>query len=81
MAARVKPVAKSKAATPLTKLKAWKALAAHYKKVQKLPLKKLFADDPKRGLRLTVDAVGIFLDYSKNRVTDQTLKLLLQLAE
>jgi glucose-6-phosphate isomerase len=81
MAARVKPVAKSKAATPLTKLKAWKALTAHYKKVQKVSLKKLFADDPKRGLRLTVDAVGIFLDYSKNRVTDQTLKLLLQLAE
>jgi len=81
MAARVKPVAKSKAATPLTKLKAWKALAAHYKKVQKVPLKKLFADDPQRGQRLTVDAVGIFLDYSKNRVTDQTLKLLLQLAE
>src|SRR5450755_3729737 len=81
MAARVKPVAKSKAATPLTKLKAWKALAEHYKKVQKVPLKKLFADDPKRGLRLTVDAVGIFLDYSKNRVTDHTLKLLLQLAE
>src|SRR6202047_2097278 len=81
MAARAKPVAKSKAATPLTKLKAWKALGAHYKKVQKLHLKKLFADDPKRGLRLSVDAVGIFLDYSKNRVTDQTLKLLLQLAE
>ncbi len=81
MAARVKPVAKGKAATPLTKLKAWKALEAHYKKIQKLHLKKLFADDPKRGLRLTVDAVGIFLDYSKNRVTDQTLKLLLQLAE
>jgi len=81
MAARVKPVAKSKAATPLIKLKAWKALTEHYKKVQKVSLKKLFADDPKRGLRLTVDAVGIFLDYSKNRVTDQTLKLLLQLAE
>ncbi len=81
MAARVKPVAKTKAATPLTKLKAWKALGAHYKKVQKVSLKKLFADDPNRGLRLTVDAVGIFLDYSKNRVTDETLKLLLQLAE
>ncbi|HXN98212.1 MAG TPA: glucose-6-phosphate isomerase [Candidatus Acidoferrales bacterium] len=81
MAARAKPVAKSKAAKPLTKLKAWKALEAHYKKVQKIQLKKLFADDPKRGLRLTVNAVGIFLDYSKNRVTDQTLKLLLQLAE
>src|SRR6202046_2936322 len=83
MAARAKPGTKgeAKAATPLTKLKAWKALGAHYKKVQKLHLKKLFADDPKRGLRLSVDAVGIFLDYSKNRVTDQTLKLLLQLAE
>src|ERR1700732_1291165 len=81
MAARAKPVAKAKAATPLTKLKAWKALGAHYKKVQKLHLKKLFADDPKRGLRLSVDAVGIFLDYSKNLVTDQSLKLLLQLAE
>ena len=81
MAAPAKPVAKSKAPSPLTKLKAWKALEAHYKKVQKLHLKKLFADDPKRGLRLTLDAVGIFLDYSKNRVTDQTLKLLLQLAE
>jgi glucose-6-phosphate isomerase len=83
MAARAKSVSKgkSKAATPLTKLKAWKALGAHYKNVQKLHLKKLFADDPKRGLRLTVDAVGIFLDYSKNRVTDQTIKLLLQLAE
>jgi glucose-6-phosphate isomerase len=81
MAAPVKPVAKSKSPSPLTKLKAWKALEAHYKKVQKLHLKKLFADDPKRGLRLTVDAVGIFLDYSKNRVNDQTLKLLLQLAE
>src|SRR6202046_5975799 len=81
MAARAKPVAKSKAAKPLTNLKAWKALEAHYKKVQKIQLKKLFADDPKRGLRLTVNAVGIFLDYSKNRVTDQTLKLLLQLDE
>ena len=83
MAARAKPGTKgeAKAATPLTKLKAWKALGAHYKKVQKLHLKRLFADDPKRGLRLSVDAVGIFLDYSKNRVTDQTIKLLLQLAE
>ena len=75
------PLAKREVATPLTKLKAWKALGVHYKNVQKLHLKKLFADDPKRGLRLTVDAVGIFFDYSKNRVTDQTLKLLLQLAE
>jgi glucose-6-phosphate isomerase len=75
------PLAKGAVATPLTKLKAWKALGAHYENVQKLHLKKLFADDPKRGQRLTLDAVGIFFDYSKNRVNDQTLKLLLQLAE
>jgi glucose-6-phosphate isomerase len=59
---------------------AWKALAAHHKKVSKLHLRKLFADDPKRGQRLTLEAVGLFLDYSKNRVTDETMKLLLQLA-
>ena len=66
---------------PLTKRKAWKALEAHYKKVRRLHLRKLFADDPKRGERLTVEAAGIYLDYSKNRITDETLKLLIQLAE
>jgi glucose-6-phosphate isomerase len=60
---------------------AWKQLAAHYKTISKLHLRKLFADDPKRGQRLALDAVGLYLDYSKNRVNDQTLKLLLQLAE
>ena len=60
---------------------AWKALEAHYQKVRELHLRKLFADDPKRGERMTVEAVGIYLDYSKNRITDETLKLLLQLAE
>jgi glucose-6-phosphate isomerase len=60
---------------------AWKALEAHYKKVQKLHLRKLFADDPARGERLTASAVGIELDYSKNRITDETLKLLFQLAK
>src|SRR5215813_1101819 len=59
----------------------WKALEAHHRKVQALHLRNLFADDPKRGERLTAEAVGIFLDYSKNRITDETLKLLLQLAE
>ncbi len=59
---------------------AWKALEAHYKKVRKLHLRKLFAKDPARGERLTVSAVGIDLDYSKNRITDQTLQLLFQLA-
>ena len=66
---------------PLTKRRAWKALAAHYKKVRELHLRDLFADDPRRGERMTVEAVGLYLDYSKNRVTDETLKLLLQLAE
>jgi glucose-6-phosphate isomerase len=60
---------------------AWKTLASHYKTVSKLHLRQLFADDPKRGERLAVEALGLYLDYSKNRVTDETLQLLLQLAE
>jgi glucose-6-phosphate isomerase len=66
---------------PLTQRPAWKALAAHHKQIQKLPLRKLFADDAKRGQRFTAEAAGLFLDFSKNCITDQTLKLLLQLAE
>jgi glucose-6-phosphate isomerase len=66
---------------PLTELAAWKALGAHYQKVRELNLRQLFADDPKRGERMTVDAVGIYLDYSKHRITDETLSLLLHLAE
>jgi glucose-6-phosphate isomerase len=81
MAARAKSSAKVKAITPLTKRKAWKALTAHYKKISKIHLRKLFADDPKRGERLTLEAAGIFLDYSKHRINDQTIKLLLQLAD
>jgi glucose-6-phosphate isomerase len=59
---------------------AWKTLEAHYKKVRKLHLGKLFADDPARGERMIVSAAGIELDYSKNRITDETLHLLFQLA-
>ena len=59
----------------------WKALAAHHEKVGRLHLRQLFADDPQRGERMTAEAVGVYLDYSKNRVTDETLRLLLQLAE
>jgi len=59
----------------------WKDLGAHYKKIRELHLRQLFADDPKRGERLTVEAVGLYLDYSKNRITDETLKLLIRLAE
>src|SRR5436190_10864353 len=66
---------------PLTKRPAWKALAAHCKKSRALHLRKLFSADPKRGERMTAEAVDLFLDYSKNRVTAQTLKLLLRLAE
>jgi glucose-6-phosphate isomerase len=68
-------------ARPLAKRPAWEALAAHHKKVKGLHLRDLFAADPKRGERLTAEAVGLFLDYSKNRLTDETLKLLVQLAE
>jgi len=57
------------------------ALEAHHQKVRELHLRNLFADDPKRGERMTIEAMGIYLDYSKNRITDETLKLLLQLAE
>jgi glucose-6-phosphate isomerase len=64
----------------LTQRPAWKTLGTHYKNIQNIHLRELFADDPKRGERLTVEAAGLFLDYSKNRITDQTLKLLLQLA-
>src|ERR1700735_2901266 len=76
MAASPQPQVKKRA----SKQSAWKALTAHYKAVSKLHLRQLFADAPKRGQRMAVDAVGLYLDYSKNRVTDETLKLLLQLA-
>jgi glucose-6-phosphate isomerase len=66
---------------PLTQRPAWKALVAHHKQIQKLHLRKLFEDDAKRGERFTAEAAGLFLDYSKNRITDKTLKLLLQLAK
>src|SRR6202167_3352500 len=83
MAPRAKPAAKAKTKviTPLTKRKAWKALTPHQKKISKIPLRRLFADDPERGERLTLEAAGIFLDYSKHRINDQTIKLLLQLAD
>jgi glucose-6-phosphate isomerase len=81
MAAAVVSGTKGRGIAPLPKRKAWKALQSHYKKIRKLHLRKLFADDPKRGLRMTAEAVGLFLDYSKNRITDETVKLLLALAE
>jgi glucose-6-phosphate isomerase len=65
----------------LPQRKSWKALQAHHKAVANLHLRDLFASDPKRGERFTVEAVGLFLDYSKNRINEETLQLLLQLAE
>ncbi|MBV9488326.1 MAG: glucose-6-phosphate isomerase, partial [Verrucomicrobia bacterium] len=65
----------------LTARPAWKALESHHKQLQESPLPKLFADDPKRGERMALEAVGLYLDYSKNRITDETLRLLVQLAE
>ncbi len=66
---------------PLTERNAWKALEIHFETVRKLHLRTLFADDPQRGERMTAEAAGFYLDYSKNLVTDETLGLLLQLAE
>jgi len=65
---------------PLTERKAWKALEAHSRTVRESHLRTLFADDPKRGERMTLEAAGLFLDYSKNRITDETVRLLIDLA-
>ena len=65
----------------LTGRRAWRALAAHQKKIKGLHLRQLFAADPKRAERMTVQAAGLFLDYSKNRITRETVKLLLKLAD
>src|SRR5947209_14642858 len=67
--------------TQLTERPEWKALEAHYQQIQDVHLRTLFSDDPKRGERFACDAVGIYLDYSKNRMTDETLRLLLALAQ
>src|SRR5689334_8227585 len=67
--------------TPLIQRPAWKALEAHYQELRDLHLRTLFAQDPRRGERFTAEAIGLYLDYSKNRVTDETMQLLLALAE
>src|SRR5271166_2349914 len=72
--------ARSKSMTS-DKRPAWKALKAHHDRVRDLQLRKLFADDPRRGEHMTATAAGIYLDYSKNRITEETLRLLLDLAE
>lgn len=67
--------------TTLTQRPAWKALQEHYQQIRTAHLRDLFAQDPQRGRRFTCEAEGIYLDYSKNRITDETLRLLLNLAE
>jgi glucose-6-phosphate isomerase len=67
--------------TPLPERKAWQALTRHYDEIAGQHLRELFAGDPGRGERLTAEAAGLYLDYSKNRVTDETMRLLVALAE
>jgi glucose-6-phosphate isomerase len=66
---------------PLTKRKSWKKLQTHYKKISQAHLRNLFGDNPERGERMTAEAANILLDYSKNRITDETVKLLIELAD
>src|SRR6267154_4383914 len=66
--------------TPLRQRPAWKALEQHYSEISGRHLRELFAADPGRGERLTAEAAGLYLDYSKNRVTDETMRLLVELA-
>jgi glucose-6-phosphate isomerase len=81
MAASVKASNKRQAVKrQAVKHQAWKNLGAHYKKIRDLHLRQLFAKDPQRGERFTAEAVGLYLDYSKNRITAETLKLLIRLA-
>ena len=72
-------------ARPITQLvtarPAWNRLEAHYREIRDVPMRKLFKDDPSRAERMAAEAIGIYLDYSKNRITDESVKLLLQLAE
>ena len=81
MAASAVRISKPPAVKRLTKRKAWNALKVHYKKVGERHLRQLFEDDPKRAEKFTVEAVGIYFDFSKNRITEKTLRLLLELAE
>src|ERR1700734_3902392 len=66
---------------PLRERKAWQALERHYAEISGQHLRDLFAADPERGERLTAEAAGLYLDYSKNRITDETMRLLVALAE
>ena len=81
MANSAETVEQHQGAASLTELKAWKALEKHHEQIGGLHLRDLFAADPGRGERLTIDALGLFFDYSKNRITDETVKLLIDLAQ
>jgi len=65
----------------LTETASWRALQSHYEKIKDVPLRRLFAEDPGRGGRLVAESAGLYLDYSKNRITDETIRLLIQLAK
>ena len=69
------------AVIPLPERKSWQALKRHHQEIAGRHLRDLFADDPGRGERLTAEAAGLYLDYSKNRITDETMRLLVALAE
>jgi glucose-6-phosphate isomerase len=70
-----------RAIVPLRNRPAWKALEQHYAKVRNLHLRQLFAEDPQRGERFTLETLGLYFDYSKNRITSETMRLLIELAE
>ena len=81
MASATSAATESQDLSPLTKRSPWRALQTHFESIRELHLRELFAKDPVRGERMTVEGAGLFLDYSKNRVTDETVKLLVRLAE
>ena len=81
MSTPVATVANSQEVESLTESKAWKALQSNYEQIRGLHLRDIFATDPDRGERLSVEALGLFFDYSKNRITDETIALLIALAQ
>ncbi len=81
MAKKTKSASKPSSVEPLSKRKAWADLKAHHARIRKTHLRELFAENPKRGEQFCTEALGIFLDYSKNRITEKTLKLLVALAK
>src|SRR5262245_64789292 len=66
---------------PLTDRPAWKALATHHDQIRELHLRQFFQEDPRRGERLAAEGAGIYLDFSKNRISDETIRLLVRLAD